>query len=230
MYHRFVLGLYDLLDRIVLTHPNILFEGCSGGGGRFDGGMLCYHPQIWCSDDTDAIWRTKIQYGTSFMYPCSAMGAHVSVCPNKKTGRSVPFETRAAVAMSGTFGYELDTTKMTDEEIRICAKQTDLFRKYYDLVAFGDYYRLSDPFSNSRYTAWEHVAKDGSAALVTVVMTECYPSDAQQYIHPKGLCKDAVYIASDGTRLHGNTMMRLGLPIPLNANQYDSYQFYLTRV
>lgn len=230
VYHRFVLGVYDLLERIVLTHPDILFEGCSGGGGRFDGGMLCYHPQIWCSDDTDAIWRTRIQHGTSFFYPCSSMGAHVSVCPNKKTERTVPFQTRAAVAMSGTYGYELDTTKMTREEIDLCARQTELFRKYYDLIYFGDYYRLSDPFTNSRYTAWEHAAKDGSSALVTVVILECYPSDAQQYVCPKGLDPDGLYETEEGRRLHGSTLMRLGLPIPLTARQYESFQFYLKRL
>ena len=230
MFHRFVLGYYDLLDRIVLTHPDILFEGCSGGGGRFDGGMLCYHPQIWCSDDTDAVWRLKIQYGTSFMYPCSSMGAHVSVCPNKKTGRSVPMETRAAVAMSGTFGYELDTTKMTEEEIAICAEQTELFRKYYDVIAFGDYYRLTSPFENGRYTAWEHMAKDGSECLITAVQTENYPSDMQQFVYPKALIPDAVYETSDGRKLHGSTLMRLGLPIPLNARQYQSFQFYLKKI
>lgn len=230
IYHRFVLGFYDLLDRIVLTHPDILFEGCSGGGGRFDGGMLCYQPQIWCSDDTDAIWRLKIQYGTSFMYPCSSMGAHVSVCPNKKTGRVVPFETRAAVAMSGTFGYELDTTKMTREDIEICAEQTKLFRKYYDVITYGDYYRLTSPFTNDRHTAWEHIAKDGSACLITVVMTEAYPSDAQQYVYPKALCPNAVYETSDGRKLHGSTLMSMGLPLPLAARQYESFQFYLKAV
>jgi len=230
VYHRFVLGVYDLLDRIVLSHPDILFEGCSGGGGRFDGGMLCYHPQIWCSDDTDAIWRTRIQYGTSFFYPCSAMGAHVSVCPNKKTGRIVPFETRAAVAMSGTFGYELDTTKMTQDEINICAEQTELFRRYYDLICFGNYYRLTDSFMNARYTAWEHVAKNGSEALVTVVILECYPSDAQQYVCPKGLDPNGLYETEDGLRLHGSALMKLGLPIPLAARQYESFRFHLKRI
>lgn len=230
LLHRFVLGYYDMLDRIALTHPDILFEGCSGGGGRFDGGMLCYQPQIWCSDDTDAAWRLKIQYGTSFMYPCSSMGAHVSVCPNKKTGRVVPFETRAAVAMSGTFGYELDTTKMTKEEKEICAKETEFFRKYYDIITFGDYYRLTSPFENDRHTAWQHISKDKSECLVTVVMTEAYPNDRQQFVYPKALESDALYETDGGLRLHGSTFMRTGIAIPLAAAQYESFRFYLKKV
>lgn len=230
MYHRFVLGFYDMLDRIILTHPDILFEGCSGGGGRFDGGMLCYQPQIWCSDDTDSVWRLKIQYGTSFLYPCSSMGAHVSVCPNKKTGRTVPFKTRAAVAMSGTFGYELDTTKMSEEDKTICAHQTELFRKYYDVITYGDYYRLTSPFENDRYTAWEHISKDKNECLVTVVMTEAYPIDMQQFVYPKALDRNALYELEDGTRMHGSTIMNTGLIIPLSACQYESFQFYLKKI
>lgn len=230
LYHRFVLGFYDMLDRIILSHPDILFEGCSGGGGRFDGGMLCYQPQVWCSDDTDAVWRLKIQYGTSFLYPCSAMGAHVSVCPNKKTGRVVPIETRAKVAMSGTFGYELDTTKMTEDEIKICAKETELFNKYYDIITFGDYYRLTSPFENDRHTAWQHISKDKSECLVTVVMTESYPIDMQQFVYPKALDKNAVYELPDGKRLHGSTLMNVGISIPLFASQYQSFQFYIKKV
>lgn len=114
--HRYVLGLYEFLERLGKRYPDMLMEGCSGGGGRFDAGMLYYTPQIWCSDDTDAIERLDIQYGTSFCYPVSTMGAHVSACPNHQTGRSVPLSTRATVAMAGTFGYELDPAKLTSEE------------------------------------------------------------------------------------------------------------------
>lgn len=116
--HRYVLGLYEFLDRLGKRYPDMLIEGCNGGGGRFDAGMLHYTSQIWCSDDTDTIERLKIQYGTSFAYPVSAVGSHVSACPNHQTGRFVPFETRAAVAMAGTFGYELDPAKLSEEEKR----------------------------------------------------------------------------------------------------------------
>ena len=116
MAHRFMLGLYRVLDGMLSAYPHLLLEGCSGGGGRFDAGMLYYSPQIWCSDDTDAIERLQIQYGTSFGYPVSTMGAHVSAVPNHQTGRVTPLATRGCVAMAGTFGYELDLNKMTEEE------------------------------------------------------------------------------------------------------------------
>lgn len=231
IFHRFVLGFYALLDGIILTHPDILFEGCSGGGARFDGGMLCYQPQIWCSDETDAVWRTKIQYGTSFAYPPSSMGAHVSACPNKKTGRTVSFKTRAAVAMSGTFGYELDTTKMTDEEKAECAEYTALFKKYYDVIAFGDYYRLTDPFKNTSYCAWEHVAKDKSECLITAVTYDAYPRNLNVNIKPRGLDENATYeVEGEGIRMTGKTLMNAGIPFDLFVNQYESKQFYIKRV
>mgnify|MGYP000573947599 FL=1 len=116
MLSRYILGVYDLLERFVQRFPEILLEGCSGGGGRFDAGMLYYSPQIWCSDNTDAMNRLDIQYGTSFFYPISSVGAHVSACPNHQTGRSVPLSTRADVALAGSFGYELDLRLLSDEE------------------------------------------------------------------------------------------------------------------
>ena len=128
--HRYVLGLYEFLDRLGKRYPDMLIEGCSGGGGRFDAGMLHYTSQIWCSDDTDTIERLKIQYGTSFAYPVSAVGSHVSACPNHQTGRFVPFETRAAVAMAGTFGYELDPAKLSEEEKTQIRGQIEKFKKY----------------------------------------------------------------------------------------------------
>ncbi len=227
--HRFVLGFYKLLDGIILSHPDVLFEGCSGGGGRFDGAMLCYQPQIWCSDDTDAVWRTKIQYGTSFFYPSSSMGAHISVCPNKKIGRVVPFETRATVAMSGTFGYELDTTAMTEEEKTLCNKLTADFRKYQDVITYGDYYRLVSPFKNGRYTAWSHVARDKSEALISVVMLEAFPNDAQNFVKAMGLDADATYQFGD-MKLSGATLMNVGIPLEQRVRQYDSFQFYLKKI
>ena len=227
--HRFVLGFYKLLDGIVLTHPDILFEGCSGGGGRFDGAMLCYQPQIWCSDDTDAIWRTHIQYGTSFFYPCSSMGAHVSVCPNKKTGRSVPFETRATVAMSGNFGYELDTTMMTDDEKTLCKQLTDKFRQYQDVITFGDYFRLVSPTQNQRYTAWMHVSKDKSEALVSIVMLDGYPNDAHNLVKLAGLDPNSTYSCEE-FKLSAKTLMNVGIALDVTLGQYHSVQYYLKKV
>ena len=145
VYHRYVLGVYEMLEQLHRDYPHILIEGCSGGGGRFDAGMLYYTPQIWCSDNTDAIDRLRIQYGTSFCYPVAAMGAHVSAVPNGQTGRSVPIETRGVVAMSGTFGYEMDLGKCTQEEKETAARQVQQYKNWWWLIGEGDYYRLTDP-------------------------------------------------------------------------------------
>lgn len=231
IFHRFVLSFYELLDGIILTHPDILFEGCSGGGSRFDGGMLCYHPQIWCSDQTDAVLRTKIQYGTSFAYPVSSMGAHVSACPSKNTKRNVSFKTRAVVAMSGTFGYELDTTKLTDEEKAECAQYTAQFKQHYDLITFGDYYRLTDPFKNQRLCIWEHAAKDKSECLITAVTYEAFTQAHTAYIKPRGLDSETVYeICGTDIKMSGKTLMNTGFPMKLSIGQYESCQFYLKKI
>ena len=139
MPHRYVLGLYALLERLTAAFPEVLFEGCSGGGGRFDAGMLYYCPQIWCSDDTDARERTRIQYGTSFFYPVSAVGSHVSTVPNHQTGRITPFETRAVTAMAGSFGYELDLNLLSDAEKQAVTEQIQQFKAYGPLIHNGRY-------------------------------------------------------------------------------------------
>lgn len=141
--HRYMLGVYALAERLTQGFPEVLFEGCAGGGGRFDAGMLCYYPQIWCSDDTDAIERLTIQHGTSFGYPVCTMGAHVSACPNHQTGRTTPIDTRAVVAMSGTFGYELDLGKLKRAECTAVKNQIKRFKRLNDLIRTGDYYRLT---------------------------------------------------------------------------------------
>ena len=146
VYHRYVLAVYEMMESLVQRYPDLSFEGCSGGGGRFEAGMLYYSPQIWCSDNTDAIDRLKIQYGTSFGYPISAMGFHVSVCPNHQSGRITPFETRRIVASAGTFGYELDLMKMSEEEKKIAREQILKYKEMEHLVQTGDYYRLVNPF------------------------------------------------------------------------------------
>ena len=174
MAHRFMLGTYRVLDALLRNFPNLLIEGCSSGGARFDLGMLCYTPQIWTSDDTDAIERLGIQHGTSMIYPVRSMGAHVSAVPNHQTGRTTPMSTRATVAMSGTFGYELDITNLSAEEKQEITKEIALFKKYYDVIQFGDYYRLLPP-TNDTCTAWEEVAKDGSLAVVNAVFHRVRP-------------------------------------------------------
>jgi alpha-galactosidase len=134
LMHRYVLAVYELQERLIREFPNLLLENCSGGGARFDPGMLYYSPQIWCSDDTDAIERLTIQEGTALLYPLATMGAHVSDCPNHTVGRVTPFETRGHVALAGTFGYELDITKIAQEERALIRGQVELYHKYNDLI------------------------------------------------------------------------------------------------
>ena len=158
MPHRYVLGLYELLEKLTSEFPDVLFEGCSGGGGRFDAGMMYYCPQIWCSDDTDAHERTFIQYGTSFFYPTSTVGSHVSAVPNHQTGRITSIETRGVVAMAGSFGYELDLNQLSEEEKTVVAKQVTHYKEYQSLIYNGDYYRLANPFEDGM-SAWSWIRK-----------------------------------------------------------------------
>lgn len=230
IYHRYILGLYKIHDGIVKTHPDILFEGCSGGGGRFDGGMLTYFPQIWCSDNTDAPSRLKIHYGTSFAYPVSTMGAHVSVCPNKKTKREVPWKTRAITAMHGTFGYELDPSQMTVEERQECTKYSEFYREHSQLITEGDYYRLSSPYDDSIYVAWQFVSKDKAKSLVFVVTEDISVIDKNSYVHIKGLEKDSMYeIEETGQCLSGAALRNIGILLPNTQPQYSAFVFTLNK-
>lgn len=226
VYHRYILGLYRVMNEIILTHPDILFEGCSGGGGRYDPGMLHYYPQYWVSDNNNPIDRLKLHYGTSFVYPVSTMGAHIS-----DSGRFVPLQTKAVVAMCGSFGYELDASKLSEEEQEICRKQSDLFRKYYPIIFGGDYYRLSNPFEAGNLTAWQHVTKDKAESLLSVVVTNLTCNGPQEYVKAKGLIPDAMYRINDGEQvLSGAALMHAGLPIDREVPEYSSFQFYLKQI
>ena len=192
--HRYVLGLYEMQQRLLDDFPDLLFENCSSGGARFDAGMLYYSPQIWTSDDTDAIERLRIQEGTALVYPLSTMGAHVSRCPNEQVGRNTPFETRANVALAGTFGYELDLSRhVTPEEKALIPEQVKRYHKYHHLIAEGDYYRLVSWNDRTPYDAWECTAKDGSEALVTLVQVLGRPNTHSHAIRLKGLDPSATY-------------------------------------
>lgn len=229
--HRYVLGLYSLMDRLTSGYPNVLFEGCAGGGGRFDPAILYFTPQIWCSDDTDPIERIKIQHGTSFGYPVSTMGAHVSASPNHQTGRTTPFKTRGIVAMSGTFGYELDPNKLSDEEKAQVRGQIADFKKYYWLIQDGLYYRLSNPQSKSFYDAWQFVAHDGSESLINMVVNSPQPNSALIHIRLKGLDPEGVYsIEGDERKYLGAALMYGGYSFPLLGGDYPSMQLHLIRV
>lgn len=191
--HRFILGSYDLMNRLRTNYPDVMIEGCSGGGGRFDAGILFYSPQIWCSDNSEPIDRLRIQKGTSYGYPVSAMGAHVSASPNHQNGRQTSIGTRAAVAMSGTFGYELDPRKLSESDKNIIRQQIKDFNRFYFLIQKGRYYRLSDDERETYFTAWEFASEDKSEALLNLVMTNVHGNPVIPHIRLKGLDKDAIY-------------------------------------
>ena len=228
--HRYVLGVYELQERLVNDFPDLLLENCSGGGARFDPGMLYYSPQIWCSDDTDAIERLSIQEGTELIYPLSTMGAHVSDCPNHTVGRSTPFMTRAHVALAGIFGYELDITKISEEERAMIPEQVSMYHKYNDLVREGDYYRVASYRENGLYDCWMVVAKDKSEALVTYVQVLGRPNVHSRKIKLLGLDVAADY-RLDGTEkvYGGDLLMNAGMLIETMRGDYMSklYHFVL---
>ena len=220
--HQYVLGLYEVQEHMLTRHPNLLLEGCNGGGGRFDAGMLYYAPQVWCSDNTDAIERLRIHYGTSFGYPMSAVGAHVSACPNHQNGRVVPFKTRGVCAMQGSFGYELDLSRLTEEECAEAKEQIRFYNENYDLIQQGTYYRLASPYENQDYTAWSYVSPDRSRAILCAVHTDLHGNPKPRRLKLKGLAKDAVYDV-DGIAYTGAALMQGGLVLPKPACNYDSY-------
>lgn len=227
--YKYVLGLYEVLENLNQRYPDMLIEGCSGGGGRFDAGMLYYTPQIWTSDDTDAIERLKIQYGTSFAYPVSTMGAHVSAVPNHQTGRKTEISTRATVAMAGTFGYELDPAKLTTEEKEEIKNQIKTFRKYYSLIQDGIYYRLTSPYEDEEYTAWEFVSEDKQEALISIVNTKLTVNGMFSRIKLRGLNPDLWY-SIDNTEYPGAALMEAGLPLPVPSFEYESWNLHVKAI
>ena len=220
--HKYVLGLYEVMEDMLTRHPDLLLEGCSGGGGRFDAGMLYYAPQIWCSDNTDAIERLRIHYGTSFGYPMSSVSAHVSVCPNHQNGRVTPFKTRGICAMQGSFGYELDLSKLSEEDKAEARRQITVYNENWELFQSGSYYRLNSPMENHDYTAWSYVSKDQRKASLNVIYTDLHGNPKPVCVKLKGLKKDASYDV-DGTVYTGTALMRGGLLIPKPSCNYDSY-------
>lgn len=245
--HGYVLGVYDFLERLGQRYPHILIEGCSGGGGRFDAGMLYYTPQIWCSDDTDAIERIRIQHGTSFGYPVSAVGSHVSAVPNHQTGRVTKLWTRSVVAMAGSFGYELDLNLLTDEEKEEVRQQIRDYKKYWDLIHNGYYYRLHDPEKDTDTAAWCFVSGDRTEALLNVVSLDAHGNAPISYVRLKGLLPGKMYRCEEekrdvkwentvprkdrkqleGNVFDGNALMFAGVPVPMELGEYGAMQVYL---
>ncbi|MBR5570243.1 MAG: alpha-galactosidase [Oscillospiraceae bacterium] len=222
--HEYILGVYDLMERLITRYPNILLESCSGGGGRFDAGMLYYSPQIWCSDNTDALDRIKIQHGTSFFYPVPSMGSHVSVCPNHQTWRNIKFNTRGIVAMSGTFGYELNPATLPPE---IKAKIKDQIIQYKEcskLIREGRYYRLTNPHE-SELAAWEFVSPNQKEVLLNMVIQEVHGSRDLFYVKLRGLQQQGIYKdVVTGMTYNGAALMKVGYPVPEMKGNVPAFQ------
>ncbi len=250
--HRMVLGLYDVLEKLTSRFPEVLFEGCAGGGGRYDAGLLYYMPELWPSDNTDAFDRLIIQYGTSFGYPVHAMGTHVSTIPNHQTGRTEPLKARGVVAMSGSFGLELDLTKVSDADKEEIKEQIKTFHRFYDLIHYGNYYRLSTP--DDYVTVWQFASENKQEALVNAIYHNIVGSPAPAHVKLRGLDPDRYYhievldyereaahfaantpdsvivtLPTDYV-MSGSALMNGGLTIPKSMSDGQAWQIYLNAV
>lgn len=228
--HRYILGLYDFLEKLITKYPAILFESCSGGGGRFDPGFLFYMPQTWTSDNTDAVARLKIQYGTSIVYPISTMGSHVSAVPNHQTQRITDLDMRGNTAMSGVFGYELDLEKLTENEKEKMINQIAFYKTHRQLIQYGDFYRLLSPFEGNE-TAWMFVSDDKSEALVFFfrVLSEASPS--LKILQLDGLSKEKIYQCNESEIFGGDELMNVGFYIdPSLQGDFQSTVYHLLEV
>ena len=211
VFHRYILGVYDLYERLTTKFPKVLFESCASGGGRFDPGLLYYAPQGWASDDSDAVERLKIQYGTSMCYPISSIGSHVSVTPNHQVFRNTPLHTRANVAYFGTFGYELDLNKLSEEEITEVKSQIHFMKEYREILQFGTFYRLESPFEGNE-TVWMAVSDDKKTAVVGWYRVLNGVNMPYSRVRLEGLDPDTLYEnVQNKTENYGDELMNLGL-------------------
>lgn len=228
--HRYVLGLYRIMEEITEEFPDILFESCSSGGGRFDPGMLYYMPQTWCSDNTDAVCRMKIQYATSLMYPAVTMGAHVSVIPNQQTGRVTPLDTRGYVAMSGNLGYEIDLNQLSEEEFQEVKKQIQLYKSIRNIVQQGEFYRIHNPFEEN-IAAWNFVSKDKKEVLAFWFEILSQPAAPVHILKLKGIDENAFYENLEDGRIYGgDELMYCGISIPLKKQDFRSVFYHFRKV
>ena len=221
--HRYILGLYRVFEALTNKFPNVLFESCASGGGRFDPGMLYYTPQIWVSDNTDAADRLKIQYGTSLVYPYSSMGAHVSACPNHQTGRTTPFEMRCMVALPGQFGFELDINKCSGEEIETCKRYIEKYEKLRGLFHNGDVYRLNTP--ESGVSTLQFVSEDKKEFVLLINSISSVANAPNEYIKLQGVNEEYIYETDGGEIYPGDYLMNKGIMF-LNDSQYKSAMIY----
>ncbi len=209
-FHRYILGVYKLYDKLIEKYPHILFESCASGGARFDPGMLYYAPQAWTSDDTDAVERLHIQYGTSFAYPVVSMGSHVAAIPNHQVARKTSLKMRADVAYFGTFGYELDVNQMTDEEKAEVFNQVEFFKQYRELIQFGDFYRIKD--GSEQAYSWMVVSKDKKQAIVGYYKILATPNPSLKKLLLQGLDENVKYSCEQtGLMYYGDELMNVGM-------------------
>ena len=229
--HRYILGLYRVLETLTSRFPQVLFEGCAGGGGRFDAGMLYYTPQIWCSDDTDPIERLTIQRGTAFAYPYSTISAHISASPNHQTGRATPLHTRSVTAMSGAFGCELDLTKLSGEELEELRDQILRFRADEALIRLGLCFRLDEFTEAQDASAWLFVSEDQSKALLNVVLRSPHANAPLIHLKLKGLDPEARYaMEEDDAVRSGAALMYGGYTLPQLIGDYPAVQLHLKKI
>lgn len=240
-FHRYILGVYSLYERLISEFPNVLFESCAGGGGRFDAGLLYYAPQAWASDNTDPIERLKIQYGSSYTYPIYSIGSHVSISPNHQTLRSTPLSTRGNIAYFGTFGYELDPSHLSNQEKQIVMDQIAFYKKHRALICTGDFFRILDPFKNNE-AAWMVVSKEKNEALIGWYKVLATPNNKKfQTLKLVGLEPNCKYHINELNRFfYGDELMYSGLPLPIEFNgankkiaarggDFQSIVFYLKK-
>ncbi len=238
VFHRYILGMYDLYERLIRKFPHILFESCASGGGRFDAGMLYYAPQAWTSDDTDAVERLKIQYGSSLAYPVSSWGAHVSAVPNEQIGRFTTLQMRAQVACFGTYGYELDLNKLTEEEILLVKGLTQWMKDNRQLIQYGDFYRLISPFeTENEITSWMVVSEDKMEAVVGYYTVLKHPNSNHVRVHLAGLDPDQKYHVEGKGEFYGDALMNAGLfvtaqegPHANRAHDFNSEVFRISAI
>lgn len=221
--HRYILGVYRLYALLIKEFPNVLFESCAAGGARFDPGMLYYAPQAWTSDDTDALERVKIQYGTSLVYPASMMGAHVSAVPNHQTGRMTPLETRGIVSFSGMLGYELDPSQLTDEEKTIIHKQISTYKNIQAIVQFGKMTRLISLFSDPLHASWQFISESNTDVLVTFIQQQAVPNPGFRQLKLAGLQPDRRYrlVGTDHV-FYGDQLMYHGIELDRHIDRSDA--------
>ena len=227
LMYKYVLGVYNFIEKLQTRYPDLLIEGCASGGARFDAGMMYYTPQIWTSDNSDAIERLNIQYGASFGYPVSVVGSHVSAVPNHQNGRVTDINTRGIVAMSGNFGYELDLTKLSEDDKEQIKKQIIDFKKDWDIIHNGTYYRVTGSREHNEYVAWDMVSEDRKEALLNVVTTNTHGNKLITYVKCKGLDDTKMYYCEElNTSYSGGVLATIGIPLPIVDGEYNAFQFH----